>query len=408
MLHGNGSITRSISTRRRMRRRAATIVVAATAALSLAALVLSAPAGAVVAPVNLGTAATYSVLGGSTVTNTGPSTLSADLGVDPGTATTGFPPGLVAGATHKGDAVALQAKSDLTAAYTDAAGRTPTASVAGDLVGKTEPAGVYKSTGPLALSGTLTLNGQGDPSSVFIFQVASTLITASASYVNMINGAQACNVFWQVGSSATLGTHSVFRGTIMALTSISVTTGVVVQGQALARNGAVTLNDDVFTGPGCSTPSSTNSTTTTVTGSPNALKAGGTTTLTATVAGTGFTHTGTVTFSQNGVAVGTSNVGPTGHATLTLPVGSTVGSRTITAKFNGNATSSPSVSIPTSVVVVGLTVVPTVVSAVVPILPDTGPAQVVALTGTAAALLTLGLGSLWIARRRRGSIRLAS
>ncbi|MDQ6614490.1 MAG: ice-binding family protein, partial [Actinomycetota bacterium] len=219
------------------------------------------------APVGLGTAGAYSVLGGVTVTNTGPSRLSGNLGVSPGTATTGFPPGIVGGATHAGDASAAQAQSDLVVAYDDAAGRAPTASVAGDLVGRTVTIGVYKSTGPLALSGTVTLNGQGDPNAVFIFQIASTLITASASSVSLINSAQACHVFWQVGSSATLGTTSAFIGTIMALTSITVNTGTVVEGRALARNGQVSLDSNVFLAPLCNTaPTTTTALTTTTTG----------------------------------------------------------------------------------------------------------------------------------------------
>ena len=231
---------------------------AATSVVLLVGLVtVPSPAGAAEPTVGLGTSGTYSVLGGTTVTNTGPSTLAGDLGVSPGTAITGFPPGTVSGATHAGDAPALQAQSDLVIAYNDAAGRAPTASVAGDLVGKTLTAGVYNSTGPLALSGTLTLDGQGDPSAVFIFQIASTLTTASASNVNLINGAQPCSVFWQVGSSATLGTTSKFVGTIMALTSISVTTGTVVQGRALARNGQVSLDDNTFTTPACETTTTT-------------------------------------------------------------------------------------------------------------------------------------------------------
>jgi hypothetical protein len=226
-------------------------------------LVIGAPqAVAAEAPVGLGTAGSYSVLGGQTATNTGPSTLDRDLGVWPGTAITGFPPGTAAGATHAGDAVAGQAQSDLVVAYDDAAGRAPTANVAGDLVGRTLVGGVYKSSGPLALGGTLTLDGQGTSGTVWIFQVASTLITASASTVNLINGAQACNVFWQVGSSATLGTHSKFVGTIMALTSITVTTGTVVAGRALARNGQVSLDDNTFTTPGCTPPPTTDETTT--------------------------------------------------------------------------------------------------------------------------------------------------
>lgn len=231
----------------------------ARSAVALAALVAVAfwaggsSAFAATGTVGLATAAPYSVLGGQAVTNTGPTTLSGDLGVSPGTAITGFPPGIIGGAPHAADAVAAQAQSDLTVAYDDAAGRASTQGVAGDLVGRTLIDGVYTSSGPLALSGTLTFDGQGNPDAVFIVQVASTLTTATASQVNTINGAQACHIFWQVGSSATLGTASTFQGTILALTSISVTTGAVVKGRALARNGSVTLDNDQFTSPACDT-----------------------------------------------------------------------------------------------------------------------------------------------------------
>ncbi|WP_342357804.1 MULTISPECIES: ice-binding family protein [unclassified Nesterenkonia] len=219
------------------------------------ALSFSSAASAATTPVVLGTAGSYSVLGGQTVTNTGPTILSGDLGVSPGNAITGFPPGLVGGTTHAGDAEALQAQSDLVTAYNDVAGRAPTASIAGDLGGQTLVDGVYNSTGAIELTGTLTLDGQGDPNSVFIFQVASSLITATSSNVSLINGAQACNVYWQVGSSATLGTGSTFVGSILALTSISATTGATVQGRALARNGAVTLDSNTFTTTSCAVES---------------------------------------------------------------------------------------------------------------------------------------------------------
>lgn len=235
--------------------RTATGVALGTAVLLMWAAVGQSPAYAADAPVGLGTAAAYSVLGGTTVTNTGPTTLAGDLGVNPGNAITGFPPGLVAGATHAGDAQAGQAQSDLTTAYNDAAGRAVTASVAGDLVGQTLTPGVYKSSGPLDLSGAVTLNGQGNPDAVFIFQVASTLTTATASSIVLTNSAQACNVYWQVGSSATLGTASIFNGNILALTSITATTGARVQGRAMARNGQVSLDTNVFTVPGCATAS---------------------------------------------------------------------------------------------------------------------------------------------------------
>ena len=185
------------------------------------------------------------------MTNTGPTTINGDLGVMPGTAVPGFPPGMVNGTIHAADAVALQAQSDLTTAYNDAAGRTPPALLSADLGGLTLTAGVYKAPGALGLTGALTLDAQGDPNAVFVFQAASTLITASASHVNLINGAQPCNVFWQVGSSATFGTTSAFVGNVMALTSISLNNGVTLQGRALARNGSVTLINDTITAAHC-------------------------------------------------------------------------------------------------------------------------------------------------------------
>lgn len=203
------------------------------------------------ATVDLGTAEPFLVLGGQTVTNTGPTIVDGDLGVSPGSAVTGFPPGVVNGTIHAADTVAAAAQADLVAAYNDAAARTATANIAGDLGGLTLTTGVYNASSSIGLTGDLILDGQGDLDSVFIFQIGSTLTTASGSSVTLINGAQACNVFWQVGSSATLGTGSSFAGNILALTSITVTTGVVVEGRALARNGAVTLDTNVFVAPEC-------------------------------------------------------------------------------------------------------------------------------------------------------------
>jgi hypothetical protein len=193
----------------------------------------------------------FSVLAGSTVTNTGSTTVSGDVGINPGTAVTGFPPGLASGTIHIADSAAAQAQAALTAGYVDAAGRSGGTSVSGDLVGRTLTAGVYTSTSSLAVSGDVTLDAQGDPSAVFIFQISSTLTTGSASHVILANSAKACNVFWQVGSSATLGTFSEFKGNILALTSITISTGVNLEGRALARNGAVTLDSDVITGCTC-------------------------------------------------------------------------------------------------------------------------------------------------------------
>ena len=213
------------------------------------------------APVGLGTAAPFAVLAGTpAVTNSGPTTITGDVGIHPAVAVTGFPPGTVNGTIHMADAVALQAKSDLVTAYNDAAGRTPVTVVAGGtLGGKTLVAGVYKAGGvALDLTGTLTLDGQNDPNSVWVFQATSSLITASSSSVKLINGASPCNVFWQVTSSATLGSGSTFVGTIMALTSITMASGATVNGRALARNGDVTLINDKITNS-CSTTTAASS-----------------------------------------------------------------------------------------------------------------------------------------------------
>ena len=198
--------------------------------------------------VPLGSDVTYTILASSTVTNTGPTVIYGNVGVSPGTAVTGFPPGGATGggAIHAADASAGQAQIDLTTAYLNAAGQAATATVSGDLGGQTLTSGVYKSTSTLGITGTLTLSGPG----FFIFQIASALTTASSSQVVLIGGAQAANVFWQVGSSATLGTTSTFVGTILAQASVTLTTGAVLDGRALARTGAVTLDDNTAVNPG--------------------------------------------------------------------------------------------------------------------------------------------------------------
>jgi hypothetical protein len=269
---------------------------------------------------DLGTADTYSVLAASTVTNTGLSILSDNVGVSPGTAVTGFPPGIYGGVKHAADAQALQAKSDLLTAYNDAAGRSATGLASVDLVGLTLVPGVYKAPGQLKLTGNVTLDAQGNQDAVFIFQAASTLITSSATHVIMKNGAQPCNVWWQVGSSATLGSASFFKGTIMAHASVTVNNAVQVEGRAMANTAAVTLINDRFITPGCATglvPSS-----------------GGSSSTGSTTGGTGSGTTGTGTGSA-GTGTGT------GTGTNTAGTGTGTGSGPATGRTGQLASSSP-------------------------------------------------------------------
>ncbi len=210
----------------------------------LAALLLS--ASAAFAQISLGTAQNFGVLGGSTVTNTGATTVNGNVGVSPGSAVTGFPPGtVVGGAIHSNDAVAMQAQNDLTTAYNNIATTPCTVDLTGqNLGGQTLTPGVYCFSTSAQLTGALTLDALGNANALFLFKIGSTLTTASASSATVINnGGSSCNkVFWQVGSSATLGTGSTFTGDILALSSITLTTGSNTNGRALARNGAVTLD----------------------------------------------------------------------------------------------------------------------------------------------------------------------
>ena len=206
------------------------------------------------APIALGSANSFAILAGSTVTSVGPTQINGDLGVSPGSAVVGFPPGNVTGATHAADGAAGQAKNDLLSAYNDAAGRLGSAVLPGNLGGLTFTPGLYNNQSSTMISGTgtsaiFTLDAQGDANAVFIFQMASTLTTDPGTSIVLSGGAKAANVYWQVGSSATLGTTCIFKGNILADQSITLTTGATLEGRALTRVGAVTLDSNTITVP---------------------------------------------------------------------------------------------------------------------------------------------------------------
>ena len=233
---------------------AASAVVAASMGFSIASF-------AAQPTVDLGEAGSFAVLAGSGITNTGPTTASGSAGANFGSSPTGTFTGDVqvttSGTKYTAvDAAVTSAKVDLTTAYNDAAGRTPATTVTADLGGQTLTTGVYKSASSLAVTGTLTLDAENDPNAVFIFQAGSTLTSASSATIALVNGADACNVFWQVGSSATFGTDTVFVGHVMALTSITANTRATFQGQLLAQNGAVTLDTNTITNNVCATAAS--------------------------------------------------------------------------------------------------------------------------------------------------------
>lgn len=298
-------------------------------------------ASAAVAPVPLGTAGNFAVLAGTGVTNSGATSVTGDLGESPSATVAGFPPGIIAGTMHAGDATAGQAQKDLTAAYNNASTRTATATVASELGGTTKTPGVYNSASTFfTINGNLVLDAQGDPNAVFIFQSASTLVTGPGSTVTLTGGAQACNVIWAVAGTATLGATSRFAGSLLGLASIAVGTGATVNGRLLAKT-TVTLDTDAVTRPVCQ---SARSTTTTLVSSCTAKGAQGPLTLTATVrSGSGTVPTGQVIFTSDGVSLGTAHIDGNGRATLTSP-NLAEGVRRIIAAYPGTTLMDPSTS----------------------------------------------------------------
>lgn len=316
-----------------------------------------------VTTVGLGTADSFAVLAGSGVTNTGDSVISGDVGSHPTTSVGGFPPGIVQDGTIN-PSYTESAKASLVTAYNDAAGRTPVSTIGTELGGQTFVHGVYDSAeGTFGITGTLVLDAQGNSNAVWVFQMESSLTTASSSNVSLINGASECNVFWQIGSSATLGTSSTLRGTMMALTSITLTTDANVFGRALARNGAVTLNSNNIDATACSTAPSDD-----VTPTPSPPTDSTTPTPTATVTNPPPANTGTVdgtapplTTSTTGTPVTTSTTAPPANTTSTgTPVDTAAGPPTNTTtltelpRTGDPIQTGPALALALSLILVGL------------------------------------------------------
>jgi len=324
------------------------------ASAALAALLYGqSPALAQIAP-SLGAAQSFAVLAGSTITNTGSSVITGDLGLSPGNSVTGFPPGTVSGTTHVANATALAAQSAVTTAYNDLAGQVCGTDLTGqDLGGLTLTSGVYCFTTTAQLTGNLTLNPAGNANAVFIFKIGTALTTAAASSVTITAPGSACNVFWQVGSSATLGAGTTFRGNILALSSITGVTAASVQGRTLARNGAVTLDTNAVDASLCAAaPPASIPPTLAKVFSPDSINEGGGSTLTitltnpnATVATLSAAFTDTLpsgvviaaTPNASTTCTGTGAVSATaGGSTVTLPATRSipVGSCTVTVNVS--------------------------------------------------------------------------
>jgi hypothetical protein len=328
-------------------------------------LVSAAPAQAAHdGPIGLGSAANFAVLSAATVTNTGATVIEGDVGVSPGTAIVGFPPGIVGGVLHSADAEAAQAQSDLTTAYNVAASLTPTTTGLGELADLSLTPGVY-SGGELSLNGELTLAGSAE--SIWVFQAASTLTAGSSAQVTMTGGASACNVFWQVGSSATLGSNSQFVGTVMANASITAVTGAEIAGRLLADTGAVTLDSNVITAPiGCDAASTDEPTSPKITSpTPSAAMVGAEYSFTVTATGT---PAATFSVSAGELPAGLALNSTTG---LISGVPTTAGSSTFTiTASNGTA---PPANAPYTLVTADAAVVPPAGAPAVPVVPPAVP-----------------------------------
>jgi hypothetical protein len=366
----------------------------ALALLLAPGLVVAASVGAHAAtgidgPIDLGTATTFSVLGATAVTNTGPSVIAADLGVSPGSSITGFPPGIIGGVFHSADAVAIQAQTDVTTATNTGASLTPTTSGLANLTGLSLTPGVY-SGGALSIDAAGALTLAGDAASVWVFQASSTLTTGAASQIILTGGASICNVFWLVGSSATLGTGSSFAGTIMAAQSITATTGATISGRLLASAGAVTLDTNTIVAPtGCAPPGSTTESPVITSGAPA-----------DSTEGTPYIHTVTATGTPGSTFAVTAGTLPDGLA-LDGTTGDISGTPTTPGDVSVTITATNGQA-PDSSATYTMTTLPAAAPVpAAPILPETGsassPLGIVAALLLAGGLLCLGMPFL---RRR--------
>jgi hypothetical protein len=345
--------------------------------------------------IGLGTTESVSVLAGAGVTNTGLSVLALDLDTSPTDTVTGFPPGETLGTEHLDDAVAIQAQRDLTTAYDAARAAPSTGAVTNEnLGGRTLNPGVYTASTGLTLNGPLPLTLKGGPAAVFVFQAGSTLTTGSDSSVKLVGGVQACNIFWQLGSSATLGTGTVFVGNILALTSISLDHAATVEGRALASNGAVTLNDNTFTEPSCTTSTAP---TTTTTAAPT----------TTTVAPTTTTTTAAPTTTTTAAPTTTTTAAPT-TTTTAAPTTTTTAAptTTTTAAPTTTTTAAPTTTVAsttTTTTVASTTTTTTVASATTTSTTPTTTTTSTTTTTTVAPTTTTALSGLTISGQGTGT-----